>query len=186
MFAQNLCLYMRACVCVCVCVSLYMHSACVFWSNINTYIINERPPGLVCKMHMPKSPTHPPPIPPLPSPRYYSRSHSHCWYPFLLLRLPSLSTAAIANTTQTLLPPSLSTIALLQIIVCVCLCVCIYLFMCVLWLTASVTCQCSMLSQLATGRSTMSTVQRFKSTSTLLYNTLPPLPCRPMSLLLSP
>lgn len=36
MFAQNLCLYVHIPTGVCVCV-------CILWSNINTYIINERP-----------------------------------------------------------------------------------------------------------------------------------------------
>lgn len=150
---------MPICACVCeymrVCVGMYMHKRVyVFWFNINTYIINEHPPGLVCKLHMPNTPT-----------QFLSPS---CAPPALNLTYTPLSLSLSLQLSRSPAPPPPLFHYSLALPMCACL------FMCVLWLTASVTCQCSMLATRHwPAPFTMSTVQRFKSTSSLLHNPLP-------------
>lgn len=104
---------MPICACVCeymrVCVGMYMHKRVyVFWFNINTYIINEHPPGLVCKLHMPNTPT-----------QFLSPS---CAPPALNLTYTPLSLSLSLQLSLSPAPP----IALQPCLLCVrvCLCVC--------------------------------------------------------------
>lgn len=79
---------------------------------------------------------------------------------------------ACAKATNTIYPLSLDNIAASHIYSTKCLsvrvrvCLCVHVCLCVLWLTASVTCQCAWLAT-RHWPLIMSTVQRFKSPSTL-------------------